>query len=151
MQTFHAANGTIEGEHAPPVLVVTGPYGYVRNPLLVAYLMVLIGETLLTGLPELIVFTVLLWMGMSIWHCCRCASPTACGTITSAISLLDLAPSAAGSHTGASRLGLPARSISKEEPTLADGDALTYSCLRACLRTDLLAGGLRLSTLESYF
>ena len=85
MRQFYAAGGTIEGEDAPPVLVVSGPYGYVRNPLLLAYLLVLIGETLLTGLPELIVFTILLWVGMSIWLCCRCASPTASDMITSAI------------------------------------------------------------------
>lgn len=42
---------------SPPRLVVTGFYRYVRNPIYVGFLIILIGQTLLTGSPGMLEYT----------------------------------------------------------------------------------------------
>ena len=54
MATFDAAGGTISPEDPPQTLVVSGPYGYVRNPLALAQLLILLCEGTLVGLPKIL-------------------------------------------------------------------------------------------------
>ena len=46
---------------SPPRLVVTGFYRYVRNPIYVGFLIILIGQTLLTGSPGMLEYTAIAW------------------------------------------------------------------------------------------
>lgn len=58
---FVRADGTPIPVAAPPRLVVSGFYRYVRNPIYVGFLVVLAGETLLFGSGGLLEYTVLSW------------------------------------------------------------------------------------------
>jgi protein-S-isoprenylcysteine O-methyltransferase Ste14 len=54
---FFRAGGTPVPVASPPRLVVTGLYRYVRNPIYVGFLLVLIGQTLLAGSPGMLEYT----------------------------------------------------------------------------------------------
>jgi protein-S-isoprenylcysteine O-methyltransferase Ste14 len=54
---FARAEGTPIPVASPPRLVVRGCYRYVRNPIYVGFLVVLLGETLLFGSPGLLEYT----------------------------------------------------------------------------------------------
>ena len=54
--------GTPAPVAAPDRLVVGGPYRYVRNPMYVAVLAVIIGQALLLGQPILLAYAVVLWL-----------------------------------------------------------------------------------------
>lgn len=54
MASFDAVGGTIAPDDPPQTLVVTGPYAYVRNPLALAQLMILLSEGILAGVPKLL-------------------------------------------------------------------------------------------------
>jgi protein-S-isoprenylcysteine O-methyltransferase Ste14 len=54
--------GTPAPVAAPERLVVGGPYRYVRNPMYVAVLAVIIGQALLLGWPVLLLYAVTLWL-----------------------------------------------------------------------------------------
>lgn len=58
---FIRADGTPVPVAAPPRLVVTGFYRYVRNPIYVGFLVILLGEALLFGSQGLLVYTALAW------------------------------------------------------------------------------------------
>jgi protein-S-isoprenylcysteine O-methyltransferase Ste14 len=59
---FVRADGTPVPTAAPPRLVVRGFYRYVRNPICVGFLVVLLGQTLLFGTPGLLEYTVVAWL-----------------------------------------------------------------------------------------
>jgi protein-S-isoprenylcysteine O-methyltransferase Ste14 len=53
---------------APPRnLVVTGLYGYVRNPIYVALVAIILGQAVLMGDSRLIVYGALLWLFFHFW------------------------------------------------------------------------------------
>jgi protein-S-isoprenylcysteine O-methyltransferase Ste14 len=53
---------------APPrILVVTGLYRYVRNPIYVAVVAIILGQALLMGDWRLIVYGALLWLFFHVW------------------------------------------------------------------------------------
>src|SRR6202007_827741 len=53
---------------APPRnLVVTGLYRYVRNPIYVALVVIILGQAVLMGDWRLIVYGVLLWLFFHVW------------------------------------------------------------------------------------
>ena len=54
MACFDAVGGTIAPDDPPQTLIVSGPYGYVRNPLAIAQLMILASEGLLVGVPKIL-------------------------------------------------------------------------------------------------
>lgn len=54
--------GTPAPVAAPDRLVVGGPYRYVRNPMYMAVLAVIIGQALLLGQPILLAYAVVLWL-----------------------------------------------------------------------------------------
>ena len=58
---FTKAGGTPVPAASPPRLVVSGFYRYVRNPIYVGFLAVLIGEVLLFGSPGLLEYTAVAW------------------------------------------------------------------------------------------
>jgi protein-S-isoprenylcysteine O-methyltransferase Ste14 len=58
---FFKADGTPIPVASPPRLVVKGFYRYVRNPIYVGFLIVLVGQTLLFGSGGLVEYTVLAW------------------------------------------------------------------------------------------
>jgi len=58
---FTRASGTPAPMASPPRLVVTGFYRYVRNPIYVGFVAILIGQALLFGSPGLLVYTALAW------------------------------------------------------------------------------------------
>lgn len=58
---FIRAEGTPVPVASPPRLVVRGCYRYVRNPIYVGFMVILIGETLLFGSPGLLRYTVVAW------------------------------------------------------------------------------------------
>jgi protein-S-isoprenylcysteine O-methyltransferase Ste14 len=58
---FFKAGGTPVPVAAPPVLVVAGFYRYVRNPIYVGFLAVLIGQALLFGSVGLLEYAVAAW------------------------------------------------------------------------------------------
>jgi protein-S-isoprenylcysteine O-methyltransferase Ste14 len=58
---FFRAGGTPIPVASPPRLVVTGFYRYVRNPIYVGFLFVLVGQTLLFGSRGLLEYTVAAW------------------------------------------------------------------------------------------
>ena len=58
---FVSAGGTPVPVASPPRLVVTGFYRYVRNPIYVGFLIILIGQTLLTGSPGMLEYTAIAW------------------------------------------------------------------------------------------
>lgn len=58
---FVRAGGTPVPAASPPSLVVTGFYGYVRNPIYVGFLVVLIGQALLFGSTRMAVYAALAW------------------------------------------------------------------------------------------
>jgi 4-carboxymuconolactone decarboxylase len=58
---FTKADGTPVPVASPPRLVVSGFYRYVRNPIYVGFLAVLIGEVLLFGSPGLLEYTAVAW------------------------------------------------------------------------------------------
>lgn len=58
---FIRANGTPVPVAAPPRLVVTGSYRYVRNPIYVGFMAVLIGEVLVFGSLGLLEYTAVAW------------------------------------------------------------------------------------------
>lgn len=51
---FDAAGGTIASDDPPQTLVISGPYGYVRNPISIAQFMILLSEGLLSGMPRVL-------------------------------------------------------------------------------------------------
>jgi protein-S-isoprenylcysteine O-methyltransferase Ste14 len=59
---FFKAGGTPVPVASPPRLVVDGFYRYVRNPIYVGFLIILIGLTLLTGSPGMLRYTVIAWI-----------------------------------------------------------------------------------------
>lgn len=66
---FVKANGTPVPVASPPRLVVYGPYRYVRNPIYVGFLAVLVGETLIVGSIGLLEYTaVALGVGVGAVH-----------------------------------------------------------------------------------
>lgn len=58
---FIRSGGTPVPAAAPPRLVVSGFYRYVRNPIYVGFLVVLLGETLLFGSLGMLEYTALAW------------------------------------------------------------------------------------------
>jgi protein-S-isoprenylcysteine O-methyltransferase Ste14 len=58
---FYRAGGTPVPVAAPPRLVVSGFYRYVRNPIYAGFLAVLIGQALLFGSAGLLVYTGVAW------------------------------------------------------------------------------------------
>jgi protein-S-isoprenylcysteine O-methyltransferase Ste14 len=58
---FFKAGGTPVPAAAPPRLVVTGFYRYVRNPIYVGFLIILIGQALLFGSRGLVEYTAVAW------------------------------------------------------------------------------------------
>jgi protein-S-isoprenylcysteine O-methyltransferase Ste14 len=54
---FFRAGGTPVPVASPPRLVVTGFYRYVRNPIYVGFLIILIGQTLLFGSPGMLEYS----------------------------------------------------------------------------------------------
>ena len=54
MACFDVVGGTIAPDDPPQVLVVTGPFAYVRNPMAIAQLIILLSEGVLVGLPKLL-------------------------------------------------------------------------------------------------
>jgi protein-S-isoprenylcysteine O-methyltransferase Ste14 len=58
---FTKADGTPVPVASPPRLVVSGFYRYVRNPIYVGFLAVLMGEVLLSGSPGLLEYTAVAW------------------------------------------------------------------------------------------
>ena len=59
---FFKAGGTPVPVASPPVLVVSGFYRYVRNPIYVGFLAVLIGQALLFGSAGLLEYAVAAWV-----------------------------------------------------------------------------------------
>ncbi len=59
---FFKAGGTPVPVASPPRLVVTGFYRYVRNPIYVGFLVVLLGQTLFFGSPGMLEYTVIAWL-----------------------------------------------------------------------------------------
>jgi protein-S-isoprenylcysteine O-methyltransferase Ste14 len=58
---FFKAGGTPVPSAAPPRLVVTGFYRYVRNPIYVGFLITLIGQSLLFGSLGLVEYAAVAW------------------------------------------------------------------------------------------
>jgi len=58
---FAASDGTPVPVAAPPCLVVRGFYRYVRNPIYVGFVAVLLGETMITGSLGLLKYTAIAW------------------------------------------------------------------------------------------
>lgn len=58
---FIKTGGTPVPAAAPPRLVVSGCYRYVRNPIYVGFLVVLLGEVLLFGSVRLLEYTAIAW------------------------------------------------------------------------------------------
>lgn len=58
---FIKAGGTPVPVAPPPCLVVSGFYRYVRNPIYVGFLIILVGQTLLSGSPGLLEYTAVAW------------------------------------------------------------------------------------------
>ena len=58
---FARADGTPVPVASPPRLVVSGSYRYVRNPIYVGFMAVLIGEVLVTGSLGLLEYTAVAW------------------------------------------------------------------------------------------
>lgn len=58
---FTRVDGTPVPVAPPPRLVVSGFYRYVRNPIYVGFLAVLVGEVLVTGSPGLLEYTAVTW------------------------------------------------------------------------------------------
>ena len=54
--------GTPAPVAAPDRLVVGGPYRYVRNPMYVAVLAVIVGQALLLGQPVLLLYAATIWL-----------------------------------------------------------------------------------------
>ena len=59
---FFKADGTPVPVASPPRLVVSGFYRYVRNPIYVSFLIILVGQTLLFGSPDLLKYAVAAWL-----------------------------------------------------------------------------------------
>ena len=58
---FIRANGTPVPVASPPRLVVSGFYGYVRNPIYVGFLAILVGQALLFGSLGLLKYAAVAW------------------------------------------------------------------------------------------
>lgn len=58
---FFKADGTPIPVASPPRLVVSGYYRYVRNPIYVGFLIILIGQTLLFGTRGMLEYTIIAW------------------------------------------------------------------------------------------
>ena len=58
---FAKADGTPVPVASPPRLVVSGPYRYVRNPIYVGFLAILLGEVLLFGSSGLLEYAAVAW------------------------------------------------------------------------------------------
>lgn len=58
---FIKADGTPVPVAAPPRLVVSGFYRYVRNPIYVGFVAVMLGQALLFGSPGLLAYTAVAW------------------------------------------------------------------------------------------
>lgn len=58
---FIRADGTPVPVASPPRLVIRGCYRYVRNPIYVGFMVILIGEVLLFGSPGLLRYTAVAW------------------------------------------------------------------------------------------
>jgi protein-S-isoprenylcysteine O-methyltransferase Ste14 len=58
---FIKADGTPVPVASPPRLVVTGFYRYVRNPIYVGFLAIMLGQALLFGSPGLLEYTAVAW------------------------------------------------------------------------------------------
>lgn len=59
---FFNAGGTPVPVASPPRLVVTGFYRHVRNPIYVGFLIILIGQALLTGSSGILGYTAIAWL-----------------------------------------------------------------------------------------
>jgi protein-S-isoprenylcysteine O-methyltransferase Ste14 len=59
---FFKSGGTPVPAASPPVLVVSGCYRYVRNPIYVGFMAVLIGQALLFGSAGLVEYAVVAWI-----------------------------------------------------------------------------------------
>lgn len=59
---FFKAGGTPVPVASPPRLVVAGFYRHVRNPIYLGFVIILIGQTLLTGSPGMFTYTALAWL-----------------------------------------------------------------------------------------
>jgi protein-S-isoprenylcysteine O-methyltransferase Ste14 len=58
--------GTPAPVFPPRHLVVSGLYRYVRNPMYVAVIAIILGEALLAGSRELVVYAILVWFGFAL-------------------------------------------------------------------------------------
>ncbi|HKD88006.1 MAG TPA: isoprenylcysteine carboxylmethyltransferase family protein [Streptosporangiaceae bacterium] len=68
--SFFKAGGTPVPVASPPRLVVTGFYRYVRNPIYVGILLILVGQSLLFGSRGLVEYTAVAWcIGAAAVHC----------------------------------------------------------------------------------
>ena len=54
LAAIDATGGTIAPDDPPPTLVTSGPYGYIRNPMALAQLLILVAEASLIGVPKLV-------------------------------------------------------------------------------------------------
>mgnify|MGYP006090929979 CR=1 FL=1 len=68
--SFHDADGTIAGDDPPKVLAVSGPYAYVRNPLVYACVFINVSAGILAGMYAIMYWAVLYWLVMWIYIAC---------------------------------------------------------------------------------
>ena len=66
--SFLKAKGTPVPLNPPPRLVTTGPYAYVRNPMLTGVFALLFGIGMLLGSPSLIVIFTPLFILVNVWE-----------------------------------------------------------------------------------
>lgn len=59
--------GTPVPTDPPERLVAAGPYGRSRNPIYLAYLVILLGEALLSGVAALLLYTAVVAAGAHLW------------------------------------------------------------------------------------
>lgn len=72
---FLRARGTPVPFNPPPTLVTTGPYRYVRNPMLSGVFLFLLGLGLVIGSPSLVLVFVPLFVGFNVWELKRIEEP----------------------------------------------------------------------------
>lgn len=70
MGLFDEANGTIDAKDPPLTLITAGPYRYVRNPMSLAMLMLLLAEGLLFGVPMVMGLVFMYVIFLLIYTCC---------------------------------------------------------------------------------
>ena len=72
IRLFHyEGHGTLAPWNAPSYLVITGPYRYVRHPMILAVLLVLVGEAFLLGRGILLLWSLLFFIGNTFWFIYR--------------------------------------------------------------------------------